>query len=129
GGDLTDFFAENEVAQIYLNFSDPWPKSRHAKRRLTHRLFLAMYQQILQPEGSLQFKTDNRGLFEFSLISFNQFGMQFKELSLDLHADDVPENIETEYEQRFSQMGHPIYLIEAQFNASAAANVQPDADR
>lgn len=65
---------------------------------------------------------------EFSLISFNQFGMQFKELSLDLHADDVPENIETEYEQRFSQMGHPIYLIEAQFNASAAANVQPDAD-
>lgn len=129
GGDLTDFFAENEVAQIYLNFSDPWPKSRHAKRRLTHRLFLAMYQQILQPEGSLQFKTDNRGLFEFSLISFNQFGMQFKELSLDLHADDVPENIETEYEQRFSQMGHPIYLIEAQFNASAAANVQLDADR
>lgn len=115
GGELTDFFADNEVAQIYLNFSDPWPKTRHAKRRLTHQLFLKMYQAILQPQGSLQFKTDNRGLFEYSLISFNQFGMQFDDLSLDLHADEAPENIETEYEQRFSQMGHPIYLISAHF--------------
>ncbi|MFD1317838.1 tRNA (guanosine(46)-N7)-methyltransferase TrmB [Loigolactobacillus zhaoyuanensis] len=115
GGELTDFFADDEVAQIYLNFSDPWPKTRHAKRRLTHQLFLKMYQAILQPQGSLQFKTDNRGLFEYSLISFNQFGMQFDDLSLDLHADEAPENIETEYEQRFSQMGHPIYLISAHF--------------
>ncbi|MFC6170674.1 tRNA (guanosine(46)-N7)-methyltransferase TrmB [Loigolactobacillus jiayinensis] len=127
GGDLTDFFAAGEVAQVYLNFSDPWPKTRHAKRRLTHRLFLAMYQTILQPAGQLQFKTDNRGLFEFSLISFNQFGMQFNELSLDLHADDAPDNIETEYEQRFSQMGHPIYLIQAQFKASTSD--QPATDR
>ncbi|MFD0896152.1 tRNA (guanosine(46)-N7)-methyltransferase TrmB [Loigolactobacillus binensis] len=115
GGELTDFFAANEVAQIYLNFSDPWPKNRHAKRRLTHQLFLTMYQTILQPNGALQFKTDNRGLFEFSVISFNQFGMQFDELSLDLHHSEVTENIETEYEQRFSQLGHPIYLLVAHF--------------
>lgn len=115
GNALTDYFAPNEVAQLYLNFSDPWPKNRHAKRRLTYPTFLKMYRQVLQPAGNLQFKTDNRGLFEYSLLSFNQFGTKFIELSLDLHQNKQRENIETEYEQRFSRLGHPIYWIKLQF--------------
>ncbi|ANK59290.1 tRNA (guanosine(46)-N7)-methyltransferase TrmB [Loigolactobacillus backii] len=116
GENLTDYFATDEVANLYLNFSDPWPKKRHAKRRLTHKIFLAMYEQVLQPEGKVTFKTDNRGLFEFSLMSFNAYGAQFEQLSLDLHnSPEITDNIETEYEQRFSQMGHPIYLAKIQF--------------
>ncbi|WP_125982166.1 tRNA (guanosine(46)-N7)-methyltransferase TrmB [Loigolactobacillus iwatensis] len=116
GENLTDYFAADEIANLYLNFSDPWPKKRHAKRRLTHESFLAMYEQVLQPEGTVTFKTDNRGLFEFSLMSFNAYGAHFEQLSLDLHnSPEITDNIETEYEQRFSQMGHPIYLVKVKF--------------
>ena len=98
-----------------MNFSDPWPKKRHTKRRLTSPVFLAHYADVLQPEGQLQFKTDNRGLFEYSLGSLNNFGMVFEGVWLDLHAaTDGVEDIQTEYEQKFSKKG-PIYQVIAHF--------------
>ena len=115
GAALTHFFAPNEVSGIYLNFSDPWPKTRHEKRRLTYRTFLAQYQAIIKPAGQLVFKTDNRGLFEYSLVSMNNFNMIFDDISLDLHAINDPENVETEYEEKFSNMGQPIYRLKAHF--------------
>lgn len=117
GADLSDLFAENEVAGVYLNFSDPWPKTRHEKRRLTYKSFLKQYQYILKDDGYLQFKTDNQGLFEYSLISMNNFGMKFDEISLDLHNDEVlnAKNIETEYEKKFSKKGFRINYLKAQF--------------
>lgn len=115
GAALTHFFAPDEVSGIYLNFSDPWPKTRHEKRRLTYRTFLAQYQTIIKPTGQLVFKTDNRGLFEYSLVSMNNFNMLFDDISLDLHAINDPENVETEYEEKFSSMGQPIYRLKAHF--------------
>lgn len=115
GAALTHFFAPNEVSGIFLNFSDPWPKTRHEKRRLTYRTFLAQYQTIIKPTGQLVFKTDNRGLFEYSLVSMNNFNMLFDEVSLDLHTLNDPENVETEYEEKFSKMGQPIYRLKAHF--------------
>ncbi|MCQ9210020.1 tRNA (guanosine(46)-N7)-methyltransferase TrmB [Granulicatella seriolae] len=115
GGQVTDYFEENEVDQIYLNFSDPWPKKKHAKRRLTHEEFLTAYQVVIKPKGSLCFKTDNRGLFEYSLVSFSQFGMILQEVCLDLHAEDESDNVRTEYEEKFSAKGHPIYRVEVKF--------------
>lgn len=115
GGTVLDYFAEGEVDRIYLNFSDPWPKKRHAKRRLTHPDFLASYEKVLPPQGELHFKTDNRGLFEYSLASFSQFGMYLKQVWLDLHAVDFPGNVMTEYEEKFSAKGNPIYRVEAIF--------------
>ena len=116
GAALTTFFAENEVAGVYLNFSDPWPKTRHEKRRLTYKSFLAEYQQIMQPTGYLRFKTDNQGLFEYSLASLNAYGMVFDDISLDLHNSDLAEdNIQTEYEEKFSKRGQVIYRLEAHY--------------
>ena len=117
GSDLSELFAENEVDGVYLNFSDPWPKTRHEKRRLTYKSFLKQYQYILKDDGYLQFKTDNQGLFEYSLISMNNFGMKFDEISLDLHNDDTlnAKNIETEYEEKFSKKGFRINYLKAQF--------------
>lgn len=115
GSDLNNYFADNEVDQIYLNFSDPWPKKRHAKRRLTFKTFLAVDEQILKPAGEIHFKTDNRGLFEYSLSSFSKYGMTLEKVWLDLHASDYPDNIMTEYEEKFSQKGQPIYRVEAKF--------------
>lgn len=115
GGQVTDYFEKGEVNQIYLNFSDPWPKKRHAKRRLTHENFLVGYEQVLPPFGELHFKTDNRGLFEYSLASFSQFGLILKQVWLDLHKVDFPENVMTEYEEKFSAKGHPIYRVEVIF--------------
>lgn len=116
GAALTTFFAENEVAGVYLNFSDPWPKTRHEKRRLTYKSFLAEYQQIMQPTGYLRFKTDNQGLFEYSLMSLNDYGMVFDDLSLDLHNSELAEdNIQTEYEEKFSKRGQVIYRLEAHY--------------
>lgn len=105
---LLDMFEKDEIKKIYLNFSDPWPKHRHEKRRLTSSNFLDKYNQI--SKGEIEFKTDNRGLFEFSLISFNQNNYDFLDLSLDLHTreEDI---VTTEYEDRFSSMGNPIYFI------------------
>ena len=111
---LNEYFAEGEISQIYLNFSDPWPKNAHAKRRLTSNRFLPIYQNILKKDGEIHFKTDNRLLFEFSLESMNEYGMKLQHISLDLHHSDYEGNIMTEYEERFSQFG-PIYRLEAKF--------------
>lgn len=113
--DLRDLFADHEIDQIYLNFSDPWPKNRHEKRRLTYHTFLTQYQQVLKPDSKLVFKTDNRGLFEYSLMSFSHFNMLIDDVSLNLHEDDDPLNVMTEYEEKFSKRGHPIYRVEAFF--------------
>ena len=115
GSALTEYFADSEVDQIYLNFSDPWPKKRHEKRRLTYKTFLAVDEQILRPNGEIHFKTDNQGLFEYSLASFSQYGMLLKQVWLDLHQSQFEGNIMTEYEEKFSSKGQRIYRVEAQF--------------
>lgn len=112
---LLEVFELNEVDRIYLNFSDPWPKNKHEKRRLTYKTFLHMYEQILVKGGEIHFKTDNQGLFEFSLISFSHYGMKLNYLSLDLHKSDFEGNIMTEYEEKFSSKGNRIYRCEVQF--------------
>jgi len=114
---LLELFAHNEVSRVYLNFSDPWPKVRHAKRRLTHANFLKQYKEILIREGELHFKTDNQGLFEFSLESLCDFGVKLKNVSLNLHKTDfhIKENITTEYERKFSEKGFRINRLEATF--------------
>lgn len=122
GGEISDFFAPGEIARIYLNFSDPWPKKRHAKRRLTSTHFLDQYEQVLQADGEIHFKTDNQGLFEYSLASMSQYGMAFKQVWLDLHQSDYPNNIMTEYEEKFSAKGHPIYRLEAYYPRKEASN-------
>ncbi|MGL4522091.1 MAG: tRNA (guanosine(46)-N7)-methyltransferase TrmB [Bacilli bacterium] len=106
---LLDFFEPNEIHQLFLNFSDPWPKDRHAKRRLTHENFLKQYEVVLVPDGVLQFKTDNRELFEFSLVSFSGYGAPLEEVQLDLHKVCDESNVMTEYEAKFSAKGNPIY--------------------
>ena len=115
GSDLTDYFEDGEIDRLYLNFSDPWPKKRHEKRRLTYQSFLATYQQILPENGEIHFKTDNRGLFEYSVVSFSQYGMKLKGVWLDLHASDFEDNVLTEYEQKFANKGQVIYRVEAAF--------------
>ena len=111
---LGTYFADDEVDRIYLNFSDPWPKSHHAKRRLTSPLFLDLYKHVLKDKGEIHFKTDNRGLFEYSLESFNNNGFKLSHISLDLHKDTekYPDNITTEFEDKWSKLG-PIYRLEA----------------
>ena len=108
--DIVDVFDQNEVDRIYLNFSDPWPKARHAKRRLTSREFLARYDQILVPDGKVEFKTDNKGLFEFSLEEVKETKWNLDAFTFDLHhnEDMVKGNVMTEYEEKFSSMGNPI---------------------
>lgn len=108
--DITEVFAEGEVAGIYLNFSDPWPKDRHAKRRLPSRQFLARYDRILQPGGRVEFKTDNQDLFAFALEEAAAAGWRVDACTRDLHhdAEMVRGNIMTEYEERFSAQGNPI---------------------
>jgi tRNA (guanine-N7-)-methyltransferase len=113
--EIDTYFHKDGVERIYLNFSDPWPKNRHEKRRLTHETFLSKYRSILAEEGLVQFKTDNRGLFEYSLGSLNNFGMVFHEVKLDLHADEPEDNIRTEYEDKFSAKGNKIYRLKASF--------------
>ena len=112
---LEKFFAKNDVDRVYLNFSDPWPKARHAKRRLTHEGFLKLYETVLVDNGEIHFKTDNRGLFEYSLVSMNQYGMALNYVSLDLHVNMPEDNVMTEYEEKFSKKGQPIYRLECQF--------------
>ena len=109
--EITDVFAEGEVDQIYLNFSDPWPKDRHAKRRLPSRQFLARYDQILKKDGKLEFKTDNRGLFDFAVEELEPAGWRADVITYDLHSDEklMVGNIMTEYEEKFSSQGNPIY--------------------
>ena len=101
----------HEIDKIYLNFSDPWPKPRHAKRRLTSEVFLEKYDNLFKNDKIIEMKTDNRNLFEFSLISFNDFGYSIKEISLDLHHSDIENNIMTEYERKFSLNNNAIYYV------------------
>ncbi|WP_339195447.1 tRNA (guanosine(46)-N7)-methyltransferase TrmB [Solibacillus sp. FSL R5-0449] len=115
GAKLEEFFGKGDVDRVYLNFSDPWPKTRHAKRRLTHEGFLKIYENILVDNGEIHFKTDNRGLFEYSLVSMNEYGMGLNYVSLDLHANMPEDNIMTEYEEKFSKLGQPIYRLECQY--------------
>lgn len=107
---LPEIFEKGEVDKIYLNFSDPWPKARHAKRRLTSREFLERYDQILAEEGKVEFKTDNKDLFEFSLEEVNETKWNLEASTFDLHHNEemVKGNVMTEYEEKFSSMGNPI---------------------
>ena len=113
--DLTDYFAPGEVSRIYLNFCDPWPSNRHAKRRLTNRRFLEFYLQVLKPGGEVHFKTDNFPLFEYSLQEFEYAGFALKETVRDLHKDG-PVGVMTDYEQKFHAQGLPIYKCIARKN-------------
>ncbi|GAP00502.1 tRNA (guanosine(46)-N7)-methyltransferase TrmB [Fructobacillus ficulneus] len=119
GSGVETYFEKGEIAKVYLNFSDPWPKSRHESRRLTYKTFLSSYQAVLPDGGEVEFKTDNRHLFEYSLVSFMDFGMRWTpaDYTLDLHADadKVEGNVETEYEQKFMALGQPIYKVKAHF--------------
>ena len=110
---LPEIFSEGEVDRIYLNFSDPWPKDRHAKRRLTSRQFLARYDKILKPDGIIEFKTDNQDLFDFTLEEIGACGWQILACTRDLHHDTVMNegNVMTEYEERFSSQGNPICKV------------------
>ncbi len=109
--DITKVFAAGEVDRIYLNFSDPWPKDRHAKRRLPSKEFLARYDVILKRDGRLEFKTDNRELFDFAISELVPAGWQPEVVTYDLHGDKLlmQGNVMTEYEEKFSAMGNPIY--------------------
>ena len=111
--EIADVFDENEVGRIYLNFSDPWPKDRHARRRLPSKEFLARYDQILVPDGKVEFKTDNRGLFDFALEQREIAGWNLDGCTFDLHHDENMNegNVMTEYEEKFSSMGNPIYKM------------------
>lgn len=107
--ELETVFSAGEVERIYLNFSDPWPKDRHAKRRLTSTRFLERYSHILAPTGYVAFKTDNRNLFDFSVEQAQEAGWLLSEVTYDLHRSPYAEgNIMTEYEERFSSQGNPI---------------------
>lgn len=115
GAELMNYFEKGEVERVYLNFSDPWPKTRHAKRRLTYKTFLHLYESLMPNGGEVHFKTDNQGLFEFSLKSFSEYGMLLTFVSLDLHNSSFEGNVMTEYEEKFSAKGQRIYRSEARF--------------
>lgn len=111
---LNEGLNEGSVDTIYLNFSDPWPKSKHYKRRLTYREFLEGYKKLLKPFGEICFKTDNRGLFDFSLPEFEESGFELSQLTYDLHSSEYANgNVMTEYERRFSSLGTPINRVVA----------------
>ena len=111
---LTEVFPPHSVDFIYLNFSDPWPKAGHYKRRLTYKAFLDVYRQILKEDGAIFFKTDNAGLFEFSLEQFTEDGWRLENVTYDLHNSEfAKDNIMTEYEKNFSEKGFNIHRLEA----------------
>ena len=109
--DITEVFDESEVGKIYLNFSDPWPKDRHATRRLPSREFLKRYDKILKADGVVEFKTDNEGLFTFARDEVEPAGWNIDAITYDLHNDEVMNegNVMTEYEEKFSSLGNPIF--------------------
>ena len=112
---LPELFGPGEVSRIYLNFSDPWPGPRHAKRRLTSPQFLALYKQILAKGGEIHFKTDNRALFDYSIAQFPACGFSLEQVTKNLHNLD-PQGIMTDYEQKFYEMGTPICRCVARLN-------------
>lgn len=112
---MEEWFAPGEIRTLYLNFSDPWPKARHAKRRLTHKNFLKLYHRLMGKGGVLFFKTDNRALFDFSVEEFKEYGLDIQELSYDLHHSDFLNEVQTEYEKKFSSAGSPICYCKAVF--------------
>lgn len=113
---LAEIFEVGEIQRLYINFCDPWPKKRCAKRRLTYRGFLQSYRNIFGESGEIFFKTDNRDLFEFSLNEFCADDWKLSQITLDLHNSDFVGNIMTEYEEKFSKKGMPIYRLEARFH-------------
>lgn len=111
---LTALLDEKSLETIYINFCDPWPKARHAKRRLTSEGFLCLFKDLLADEGKIEFKTDNIGLFEFSLEEFPKAGYEMRDVCFDLHASKwAEENVQTEYERNFSAKGFKINRLEA----------------
>lgn len=108
---LDEYFFGGEVSRVYLNFSDPWKKSRQAKRRLTHKNFLDIYKKVINVGDMICFKTDNQKLFEFSLNSFAAENFKMSDITFDLHASGWEDNIMTEYETKFSELGMPIYRV------------------
>lgn len=113
---LPSFIRPHTVEMIYLNFSCPFPKKKYASHRLTAECFLKIYDRLLVSGGEVHQKTDNRHFFEFSIEQLSAHGCLIKNVSLDLHAEPVEDNIVTEYEKRFSDLGYPIYRLEASFN-------------
>lgn len=111
--DIEDIFGEQELSRIYINFCDPWPKKRWAKRRLTYRNFLEKYKLFLQEKGEIHFKTDNEKLFVFSLNEFSYCDFKLKHITFDLHQEDTIQNVTTEYEDKFTAMGMRIFRCEA----------------
>ena len=111
--ELPEVFETGEVGKIYLNFSDPWPKKRHARRRLTSTVFFTQYEKVLANEGVVEFKTDNRPLFEFSLEQVEEAGWKLLGSTFDLHHDAAMNqgNVMTEYEEKFSAQGNPIHKL------------------
>ncbi len=111
--ELEEVFAPEEVGQIYLNFSDPWPKARHASRRLPSKEFFSRYDKVLAKDGVVEFKTDNRGLFDFALEEVGEANWKLDAHTFDLHHDDTMNvgNVMTEYEAKFSSMGNPIHKL------------------
>ena len=110
---IDEVFNKN-VDLIYLNFSDPWPKARHERRRLSSHEFLKKYDKIFKNTNHIIMKTDNRKLFEYSIMSFTSYGYKINKISLDLYKDDIEDNISTEYEDKFNSMGQPIYMIDVE---------------
>lgn len=110
---LPEICKEHSLDVIYLNFSDPWPKKRHTSRRLTYRTFLDIYKKLLKPGGYIKMKTDNEGLFNFSLEEFTDSGFILSEVTTDLHSTDIENEVMTEYETRFSEQGMNIYHLKA----------------
>ncbi|MBO5201087.1 MAG: tRNA (guanosine(46)-N7)-methyltransferase TrmB [Clostridia bacterium] len=110
---LLKYFPDSSVERVYLNFSCPFPKARYAKHRLTSPIFLPMYRQILKSGGEIHQKTDNMHFFEYSIEQYSKLGFTLQNISLDLHGSDFEGNIITEYEKRFTELGQPIYRLEA----------------
>ena len=127
---IETMFEPGELERIHLNFSDPWPKSKHARRRLTHQNFLKKYIQILNDRGEIHFKTDSMSLFEFSLNSFTDLELVLRNISLHLHKDGPREDLVfTEYEMKFMEQGMPIYRLEAVIGTEALRKHREEKDK
>ena len=114
-GALENLFEEGEIDRLYINFCDPWPRKKWAKRRLTYRGFLENYKKLFGDAGELFFKTDNKDLFEFSLVEFEENGWELKNVTFDLYSEECPWNTATEYEEKFASEGVPICRLEAYY--------------